>query len=331
MNDVARDRLFGYQHAFDDPATRWLVGLVAVLLVADLGWLLTVDRRGEWRRRAGWLVLVPVLLVPTLLGAAWTIITGALLSLVAYREYARATGLFREKIVSLLVVLGIVTVQLAVLDNWYLLFVALTPLVVAVLVGLPVLADRPAGYVQRAALAVVGFVLFGSALGHLGFLANDARYRPILLLVLIAAEVNHAAVLAGDKYLGRRRLCPNTDPDRTLAGALAGLLATILFVSLLGRMVFAETDLIRPVSRALFLVLLGGVLAVPAQLGGLVLAAVRRDLGLKELAGTLLGYRGLVTRLDGLTLVAPAVFHVVNYFVGIGLDQPICLFSGARA
>ena len=59
-----------------------------------------------------WLVLVPVLGVPVLLGAAWTMAAVTLLSLFCYREYARATGLFREKFISLLVVLGILALSL---------------------------------------------------------------------------------------------------------------------------------------------------------------------------------------------------------------------------
>ena len=33
--------------------------------------------------------------------------------------------------------------------------------------------DHPAGYIQRVGLAVLGFMLFGTGLAHLGFLAND--------------------------------------------------------------------------------------------------------------------------------------------------------------
>ena len=40
---------------------------------------------------------------------------------------------------------------------------------------------------------------------------------------------------------------------------------------------------------------------------------------------------GLLDRFDSLILVAPAVFHFVWYFGGFGLQQPICIFSGARS
>ena len=53
-----------------------------------------------------------------------------------------------------------------------------------------------------------GFLLFGSALGHLGYLANDENYRPMVLLVLLAVEANDvfaylAAVLANSHYPAR--------------------------------------------------------------------------------------------------------------------------------
>ena len=45
--------------------------------------------------------------------------------MLCYREFARATGLFREKTMSVLVVLSILALNFAALDNWYDLFVAI--------------------------------------------------------------------------------------------------------------------------------------------------------------------------------------------------------------
>ena len=47
------------------------------------------------------------------------------------REYARITGLFRERTISLIVVIGILFVTFSVLDNWYRFFLALFPLTIA--------------------------------------------------------------------------------------------------------------------------------------------------------------------------------------------------------
>src|SRR5262249_38325584 len=122
-------------------------------------------------RYKSWLVIIPMMLVPLLLGAAWTIAGVFILSLLCYREFARATGLFREKLTSLMVVLGIFAVLFAVADHWCGFFMALSPLTIGAIAATAIIADQPRGYIQRVALGVLGLALFGAALGHLAYMA----------------------------------------------------------------------------------------------------------------------------------------------------------------
>src|SRR5204863_2246747 len=144
----------------------------------------------------------------------------------------RATGLFREKMISLTIVVGILLVTFATFDNWYRLFMALTPLTIVMILTVALFDDRPQGYIQRTALGVLGFVLFGHGLGHLGHLANDNNFRPLILMVLVSAEMNDIFAYLVGKSLGRVPLCPHTSPKKTVAGALGGLVMTTLLVML---------------------------------------------------------------------------------------------------
>jgi phosphatidate cytidylyltransferase len=336
LDPISRGRLFGWRHAFDHPVTVvLLIGVAAILLAAPL--ILVVlcrtgivgpgQRRELWQRYWSWLVLVPVLGVPVLLGAAWTIAAVALLSLFCYREYARATGLFREKFISLLVVLGILAVSFTEFDNWFRLFEALFPFVTGLIAALAVLADRPQGYIQRVALGLFGFTLLGAALGHLGYLANDSNYRPLVLLVLVAVELNDVLAYLSGKTFGRRKLAPHTSPGKTIAGAVGALAFTTPLVAFGVHFIYPGTAIDTPVRLAV----LGALVSALGQLGDLVISSIKRDLGLKDIGAVIPGHGGLLDRFDSLLLVAPAVFHYVNYFVGVGIDQPICILTGARA
>src|SRR5260221_853381 len=235
MSSVLRDKVFGFRAAFEHPVTVGItLGVVIILIVTPLivlalsafGRVGDMQRKELFTRHKTWLVLAPMMIGPVLLGPAWTMGAVCLLSLLCFREFARATGLFRERLISALVVLGILFVFFATLDHWYGLFVALFPLTVSAIAGLAILADQPKGYVQRVGLGILGFVLFGCALGHLGYFANDKNYRPIILLLLLCVELNDVFAYVAGKSLGHRKLAPNTSPNKTVAGALGALVLT---------------------------------------------------------------------------------------------------------
>src|SRR5438046_6652190 len=152
MSQLTRERLFGFRHAFDDRVTvvLTLTALVLFLLAPVLILIVTrtanstTDKRKElWDRYRSWIWLALFILVPILAGAFWTILAVATLSFLCYREYARITGLFRERTVRLIVVIGILLITFSVLDNWYRLFVALFPLTVALIVMCGFIPDQP--------------------------------------------------------------------------------------------------------------------------------------------------------------------------------------------
>ena len=170
---MSNDRLFGFQHAFDSPVALWLtVSAVGLLLLAPAVFALLARITNEemqrelWRRWKTWMVLAPLMIGPVLLGAAWLMFAVLILGLLCFREFSRATGLFRERGISTVVVVGIFSVAFTVLDHWYGFFMALFPLTVALICAAGILSDRPSGYIQRVALGIFGFILFGCALGH---------------------------------------------------------------------------------------------------------------------------------------------------------------------
>ena len=264
------------------------------------------------------------MLIPIVLGRLWVIGAVGLLSLLCYREFARATGLFRERLMSLIVVIGIGVLTFAAADHWYGLFVATTSLTITVIVIVAVLSDRPSGYIQRVALATFAFILFGACLEHLAYFANDKLFRPIILTILFCVETNDVYAYAVGKALGQRKLAPNTSPNKTIAGAAGALLLTTATFAILAHFIFAGTVLDQP----LHLIAIGAIVSVAGQFGDLVLSSIKRDLGVKDMAATIPGHGGLLDRFDSLLLVAPCVFHYIGYHLGIGLDQPARIFTG---
>ncbi|HEX5175769.1 MAG TPA: phosphatidate cytidylyltransferase, partial [Chthoniobacteraceae bacterium] len=292
------------------PVTFWIVvAIVAVMLLAPglffilgaAGKLTPHLRTDLWTRYRSWLVLAPLMIVPLLLGRLAAIGGVGLLGLLCYNEFARATGLFRHRAISGIVVLGILLITFASADRWYGFFVALPSLTVSLMVIVALIADEPKGYIQRVALGIFAFVMFGVCLGHYGYFANDRLGTPLLLAILLCVELNDVFAYCTGKVFGRRKLAPKTSPNKTLGGALGALVLTSVLFATLAHFIFAGTVLDHP----LHLGMLGLLLSLTGQWGDLVLSSIKRDLGLKDMAATIPGHGGLLDRFDSLLFVGP--------------------------
>jgi len=241
-----------------------------------------------------------------------------------YREFARATGFFRYRSLSIVVVLGIIATTFAIADHWYGFFVAIPPLTMVLLAMVAVLRDEPRGYTQRVGLGIIGFLLFGHCLGHLGYMANDADFRPIVMLIILTVELNDVFAYITGKTFGHRKITPQTSPNKTLGGALGALVLTTALVSTVGHFVFAGSGVDTPVK----LIGLGLIVSVAGQFGDLMVSSIKRDIGIKDMGASIPGHGGLLDRFDSMLLVAPAVFHYIGFFRGFGLDQPTRIFTG---
>jgi phosphatidate cytidylyltransferase len=299
----------------------WVVIAVAlVLLLAGLA-LQILRRAGRldagqfrdlWQRWKSWLWLTLIVVVPILLGAGWVMAAVAILSVMCYRDFARATGLFREKVISVVVVLGIAALTFACADNYARLYFALAPLTVGLLGIATLPQDRPKGYIQRTALGVMAFLLFGHALGYLGMLANHPDFRELLLLVFVGVSANDLFTFWIGKVAGGPKILPNTSPGKTVAGCAAALVLTTLLVCGLGHLLFYG----EPADRLDLLLILGAGMSILGQCGALLLSSIKRDLALKDIGDIGPGPGGFLDRFDSLVLVPPALFHFLSLVLG---------------
>lgn len=320
------ERLFDARLLFDSPVTSAMVIAISALIGLGLllpGVLCRANLIGEplrdeiVLRSKSWVVLALLIGLPVLLGAAWTIAGLFVLAVLCYAEFARATGLFRAFRVSVAVLVSLSLVFFAVIDHWYGLFAAAIALGPPMIAATAITADRPDGYLQRVALGVFAFLFIGVGLAHLAYLANDADYRPILLTLLVAVQLNDVFAFVCGKAFGKRKLVPITSPGKTRAGAVGAVVLTTLLVYVAGGFYLSEGF----TRYAPHLVGLGVLVSITGQLGDLLLSSVKRDLGVKDMGVIIPGHGGLLDRFDSLLLAGPAVFHYLAYFRGVGDNQ----------
>ena len=300
----------------------YAIAAAALLVAAGLAiaWIGRGGRRdvsGVRRTWIGWLIMAPLALGALYLGRVPTIVGVGLLALGGFREFARATGLYRDWTTTIAVYLGVAGLTaVALVDDpetgapgWYGLYMAMSVYVVAGLLTVPVWRNRAKGQLQPIALAIVGFVYFGWMFGHLAFLANAAEATGYLLFLIFAVELNDVAAFTCGRLFGRTKLRSEISPNKTVEGSLGALLFSLALPWLL-RGSFPHFD-------AVDLVLTGLIVGVGGQLGDLSISFIKRDLGIKDMGALIPGHGGVLDRLDSLIYVAPIFFHLVRWRHGI--------------
>ena len=296
-----------------------VVGGVLAFAGTVLGVLTLAGRNVSsiWQTYRGWLVMVPVVLGTLFLGRTATIFGVALLAILGFKEYARATGLYEDWWLTGLVYLAILALGITSwmpdprLDypGWYGFFAALPAFVIGIIVMVPILRNRAKGQLQQVSLAVVGFLYFGWMFSHLGFLANAEHAYGYLLYLVFAVEINDVAAFTFGKLFGRHKLRENISPNKTIEGFVGAVAVSVVVPFLLW---FSF-----PHFEPWHLVLTGLIVGIGGQLGDLVISYIKRDIGIKDMGTAIRGHGGILDRVDSMIFVAPIFFHVVRWIHGI--------------
>lgn len=116
--------------------------------------------------------------------------------------------------------------------------------------------------------------------------------------------------------LGKRKLCPSISPKKTVAGAIGGLLGSVLCavtffllfdlyaVVPVGYVSFSDSVAV----RAVVFVVLGIVGGVLAEIGDLAASRIKRTINIKDFGNIFPGHGGVLDRLDSI------MFTLVMFF-----------------
>jgi len=298
----------------------WYVGLVVAVLVvagatlAVLKWGFQKDVSHAARKYHGWLIMTPLVVLSLFLGREVTVVFFTILAIFAFKEYARATGLYDDWGMTGTVYLGILALSACtLLPDWkrdvpgcFGTFIVFPIFVIAAILLIPILRNRARGQLQAIALSVIGFLYIGWMFGHLAFLTNSKYAYGYLMYLLFAVELNDVVAYTFGKVLGRHKLRSSIDPDKTWEGALVALAVSMALPWML-RFSFPHFSTVE-------LLLTGLIVGVAGQLGDLSMSVIKRDLGIEEMGVLIRGHGGILDRIDSLIYVAPLFFHMARQF-----------------
>ncbi len=166
----------------------------------------------------------------------------------------------------------------------------------------PDLVDILVSILPMLTLVLPGMCLFG-------ILETEPRVMQLFFLVLvfiIAIGGDTFAYFVGSR-VGGAKLCPNISPKKTVAGAIGGLVASILLTMLVGGIFrLAVPNLAFPPWWGNLLAGFFGGIA--GQMGDLFASMVKRHCGVKDFGNLFPGHGGMLDRLDSIVFSAIIVY-----------------------
>jgi phosphatidate cytidylyltransferase len=291
--------------------------LLAGAALIVLRWRLGSRADHAWKSYRAWLFMTPAVLVAVFLGREATIVFLIALALRGFWEFARATGLVRDRALLAVVIAGILALGVVALmsdpfreaPGWYGMYMALPVYVISAILLVPILRNRSRGQLQPMSLAVLGFIYIGWMFGHLAFLANSRDAYGYILFLIFAVELNDIVAYICGRLWGKHPLRSEISPKKTWEGAI-GAFAVSLAVPWLMWFSF-------PHFGTFELVLTGVIVGVGGQVGDLSISVIKRDVAIKDMGKMIPGHGGVLDRIDSLIYVSPLFFHMVYYFHGL--------------
>lgn len=137
----------------------------------------------------------------------------------------------------------------------------------------------------------------------------------MLLMVFLPAMFSDTFAYFFGMALGKRKLCPQISPKKTVAGCVAGIIggviAALLIWLVFDNMVYLSGHYIEMGAFVNYAVA-GGILAAISQLGDLSASFLKRSLGIKDFGKLLPGHGGVLDRIDSVLFCIPVVYLLMT-------------------
>ncbi len=141
-----------------------------------------------------------------------------------------------------------------------------------------------------------------------------------LILTLYGPWISDVFAYFCGRLFGRHKLIPDVSPNKTVEGAIGGVVFCALAAMLYGFILKTFIGEITAVSYGA-LALIGAVIAVVSQIGDLIMSHIKRKYGIKDYGFILPGHGGILDRFDSVLGVVPLVVILSELVKGIQLFQ----------
>ena len=267
------------------------------------------------QRTNSWWVMVIFFVLAVLLDRTITFPAIGLLSFMAFRElYSILDFRDADRRAIFWAVWAIPVQYYLAYIGWYEAFIILIPVGMFLFVPVRmVFIGETKGIIKSIASLQWALMLTVFGISHLAFflsLPNIPHFKNggkgLLLFVVFLTQINDIMQFIWGKLFGKHKITPTVSPNKTWEGFIGGVISTTLIGYSLQFLTPLDTT---QVLFASFLIACSGFF------GDVVMSAIKRDLGVKDMGNTIPGHGGILDRLDSLTYTAPVFFHLIYYWI----------------
>jgi phosphatidate cytidylyltransferase len=264
------------------------------------------DVKSLWIRYSVWFLIVPPILLPLIFSKYLFHSVILLLSVLCFREYARVTGLWKDRMLVLVGYCAIACIYFPVYQGDYGFYQAFPIWAVLLILLVPVVRGEFEHMIQKSCLAVLGVVYFGWFLSHLAYMRNVPHGIEYVFFLMLLVESNDAFAYIWGKLFGRHRLTPKISPNKTVEGAIGGIVSVVILALCLRYLL--------PFALIPHVVAIALLISVFGMVGDLTISFIKRDLKIKDTGDLIPGHGGLLDRFDSLIYTVPIYFHFFRFF-----------------
>ena len=264
-------------------------------------------------RTKSWWIMILIFICAIFINNLASYICLAFLSFLAFRELYSVLHFRQSDRSALLLAFLAIPIQYTLAYiKWYGAYIIFIPVCMFLLLPSVLVIKQDTHRITKS-MALLQWTLMLSVFGlsHLAFLLSlpdlegfSSGGRGLLLFLVFLTEINDIMQYLWGKTLGKHKILPNVSPNKTWEGFIGGLIST----TIIGYFIGFLTPLQSP-----YVILTSAMIAVFGFAGDVVLSAIKRDKGIKDMSDTIPGHGGIFDRIDSLSFTAPAFFHLVYY------------------
>lgn len=259
-------------------------------------------------RYLGAIVLAPLLVFVFLGGLPLKIFTIAL-SICGLYEFYNA---LKSKKIKVMPIIGYILLIIYYLINnnfQWMLYIIVLAVVISLMIPI---VNTKYSFID-VSVTFLGFIYVVILFSFIPLVNEKVNGEYLVWLIFIGSWLSDTAAYYSGKYLGKKKLCPDVSPNKTIAGSIGGLLGATIGCGAFGIILGTYT----PGIAIIHYFLIGALCGIMGQFGDLVASSIKRNVGLKDYSNLIPGHGGILDRFDSILFNGLVVFYYITFIVKI--------------